>query len=399
MAAAVEAELARLVMQDPDFAEIETRLDLFCPFEAIGMVRQEIRHGSFFAYLLQPQRPHGFGVSVLAALLRAVAGLTQTALQPLDVHFASLDDAIVYREWQHIDLLVDLPAANIVIAIELKIDASETPHQLQSYRKAVDDHWPNRKKFFVFLTANGDESQHDPEYWQPLALADFVSELGTLCDRGLGSEAARALLRSYIDMVRRHILSDERLESLAAALWARHRNALEFLRDREPNALNDRMKELGKQANDIAEELYKKTTLDIVLDSTAGNSMIRFAVKNWDNLEGMRSARDWTPSNRLILAELQARRGVGVSAYVVLGRGETEARQRLFDTLSDGGCLDRNRQGLTPEWTRLASRTLWRARGPTPEPPSVDALIKAFVDFIGPKLIEYNRALRAEPAA
>jgi hypothetical protein len=139
--------------------------------------------------------------------------------------------------------------------------------------------------------------------------------------------------------------------------------------------------------------------LNIVLDSTAGNSMIRFAVPAWDDEEGMLNARDWTPSNRLILAELQARRGVGVSAYVVLGRGETNARQILFDKLSEGGCLDPNRQRLTPEWTRLASKTLWRAKGPTPEPPSVDALIKAFVDFIGPKLIEYDTALRAEPAA
>jgi hypothetical protein len=53
---------------------------------------------------------------------------------------------------------------------------------------------------------------------------------------------------------RRH-LTDERLEKLAADLWAKHREALEFLADRRPDALSDAMSLLIARKDAIAEKL------------------------------------------------------------------------------------------------------------------------------------------------
>ncbi|MEM6307226.1 MAG: hypothetical protein AAF701_04510, partial [Pseudomonadota bacterium] len=53
------AGLAQL-LSDPDFRDLESQARIFCPFEAIGMVNQEIRHAYFLAYILDPDRPHGF---------------------------------------------------------------------------------------------------------------------------------------------------------------------------------------------------------------------------------------------------------------------------------------------------------------------------------------------------
>ncbi|MFN7398524.1 MAG: PD-(D/E)XK nuclease family protein [Sandaracinobacter sp.] len=105
----VEAALEALIVGNRDFAELERASRRFCPFEAIGMVRQEIRHAHFLSYCLDPLRPHGFGAEPLRAFLRALAASApggETPLSVLEVHLADLSDVEVRREWRRIDLLV-----------------------------------------------------------------------------------------------------------------------------------------------------------------------------------------------------------------------------------------------------------------------------------------------------
>ena len=71
--------LEGLVVGNADFEEVERLQDVFCPFEAIGMVRQEIRHAHYLAHCLDPQRPHGFGAECLRALMRSAAAAQRVA--------------------------------------------------------------------------------------------------------------------------------------------------------------------------------------------------------------------------------------------------------------------------------------------------------------------------------
>ncbi|PVB61272.1 hypothetical protein DCO57_13640 [Labrenzia sp. 011] len=48
-----------------DFENFEQRISHFCPFEAIGMVRQEIRHSNFLSFILDPNNSHPFGDRLL----------------------------------------------------------------------------------------------------------------------------------------------------------------------------------------------------------------------------------------------------------------------------------------------------------------------------------------------
>ncbi len=57
-----------------EFHELERRLNQFCPFEAIGMVQQEIRHGRFLQFLLDPNERHPFGEAFLKTLLQSALG-------------------------------------------------------------------------------------------------------------------------------------------------------------------------------------------------------------------------------------------------------------------------------------------------------------------------------------
>jgi hypothetical protein len=94
-----EKRLADLVMLDEDFAKLEQILDIFCPFEAVGMVRQEIRHAHFLAYYLDPNRPHGFGDACLRAFLtKAIEAQGKTGpsgIGILDIHMMDLQNGLV----------------------------------------------------------------------------------------------------------------------------------------------------------------------------------------------------------------------------------------------------------------------------------------------------------------
>ena len=61
--------LEALVVDNPDLERLEALLDQFNIFEAIGAVRQEVRHSDFLAFLLNPQQNHGLGDTFLKRLL------------------------------------------------------------------------------------------------------------------------------------------------------------------------------------------------------------------------------------------------------------------------------------------------------------------------------------------
>lgn len=97
-----EHELEALFVANDAFVELERALGVFCPFEAIGMVRQEVRHGQFLRYMLDPQRPHGFGAECLRALMSVAAGAISQAststIHPLDVHLMDLTQRLSRNE-------------------------------------------------------------------------------------------------------------------------------------------------------------------------------------------------------------------------------------------------------------------------------------------------------------
>ena len=131
-------------------AAIKARSDVFCPFEAIGMVHQEIRHSNFLAYCLDPVKPHGFGDRLLREFLFMVCAVAPEKFpDKLDLSLRSLDQVEVLREWHHIDLLIRVPSETpdtpeLVVAVEQKIHAGEGEGQLERYRTLLCARFPMR---------------------------------------------------------------------------------------------------------------------------------------------------------------------------------------------------------------------------------------------------------------
>ena len=395
-----ESLLADLFVTNDEFDELERALDVFCPFEAVGMVNREIHHGHFLSYIFDPNRPHGFGSDCLRALMAAVTRADSElskSLTSLDVHMMDFDAATVRREWNKIDILIEVPDQNLVVAIELKIDASEHSGQLGRYRAAVEREWPSRRHLFLFLTKNGDEpSEKDGAGWIQVDLESLAGELAVVAKRGSGDSDAKAMLAAYLAMLGRHHLNDERLETLAASLWSKHREALEYLADRRPNSIGDLFKRLINCQVHLAEAISAQCGELVITDHTRP-AAIRFAVPSWDDIPGFKSAEGYTLSNRLILIELVKAGPDYFRCYFQLGKGEKAMREKLFHCLRTSGADVGKKQQPTKEWNRLASLTISLKN--IDDNPDLDALSERVFaqvkDFTAKHVPIYTKALKS----
>ena len=366
--AIVLAALQALVVNDDDFEELDRSSDVYCPFEAIGMVRQEIQHGHFLAHCLDPQRPHGFGSEALRAFLRAAASaqaagdVAPGSITPLDAHLLQCERAQVRREWRRIDLLVILADERLIVAVELKIDASEHSGQLRRYRETVRAEWPEAdgwRHLFLYVTREGEPpSEQDGTGWASLGLAQVAAELDGLVERQIGAGPARQMLAAYLSMLRRYVVANERAEEVAAKLWSRHREALEFLVERRPSSGNGVMNLLFQARETLAKDMAQHGRTKLALDHSTPTT-IRLAVPAWDDLPDFIQASGWTPSNRLILLEIAPDGDRdAIRARFVIGPGPANVRERYYETLVGAlPDLRRTRQ-LTGRWTRLGNETL-----------------------------------------
>lgn len=349
-------QVSDLIMKDEDFRLLSQRKDVYCPFEALGAARTEIRHSNFLSNLITPNAPHGFGNALLKAFLEALLAQTDDPELLLELHLSDLSNAIIMREWKNIDILIRLPRGpskpDLIFAVEVKVESGEHGNQLEKYERAVNDEWPSAETFFFFLTP--DHAQASRKSWFDVPFSGLLEEFERVLLRGEGHEDARRMAKSYVAMMRRRYVADEQMADLAAQIWARHRVALEFLVEHQPNAINELRQAVQESdfPGKIAHETQKEK-IDLTFEAESFSAgYVRFAVKEWDAAKGMLTSVGWVPSGRILLLEVGFSQG-GVHARWVVGPGPNEHRVAFINT------LDPNRQRrVTSDWTRIGTKAL-----------------------------------------
>lgn len=388
-----ERALERLVIDNARFEQLDAAMDVFCPFDAVGMSDQEVKHGRFLQYILDPARPHGFGAECLRAFMRGVAATLADAglgFAPLDVHLMELDSAVIHRERDSIDLLIEVAQAKLIVAIELKINAAEHSGQLGRYRKIVERDWPNHKHLLLFLTKRGEAPSADGAGWRALSLAPVADALATVAEKQVGVPDARMMLSAYVAMLRREHLTDDRLEQLAAGLWREHREALEFLMERRPDEKYALLTVLSDRKKEAARLLSEQTTLTIVPAYTV-KSAVRFAISNWDQYPGMLSgSKSWNPSRQMMLVQV-LKTNTGAKVMLTLGSGVT--RQALFQQLVASGADVGDAKDAGNDSKMLAS-TLFKHDEELSSEETFDKLVAAIAAFIDKHAAKYEAALK-----
>ncbi|WP_165814438.1 PD-(D/E)XK nuclease family protein [Pararhodobacter oceanensis] len=331
-----------------DFRQLENWFGGFCPFEAVGMVRQEIRHGHFLTFLMDPNRPHPFHDYFLKVLLLeaiAKSAADQFPLSPLDIHFLDFSDVLVRREKANIDILVELPPAGpdgekrgLAVAIELKIDAQESGHQLAKYKQYVATEYPESdwNQAFVFLTLDAtpasDENESD---WIAVSLADVVKAFDKKLDGLDLSGPATEFYRAYAEMVRRRLMKDEELARLAKRIWAKHKTALETLNEYRPDLQGEVFEILADNPNMLVDAVAQKSGYRLAPDTSSAR-MLRFSVSEWTEIDGFcESHAEWTLSKSLLMLEMSDWGSGKIGLSFVLFPGEADTRSQIYNSILD----------------------------------------------------------------
>jgi uncharacterized protein YaaR (DUF327 family) len=282
----IVVKLEDLIVNSEGFQELERELKYFCPFEAMGMTEQEIRHAHFLSYILDPNRPHGFGDVLLRAFLKIAVQNNfndNIPLRPIDIHLMDLHEARIDREKDRIDLQIEIPEIRsqgkrrTILIFELKINAKEGEDQLRRYEEKVRRQNPESEVLFFFLTVAGeDPSEGNLESWTPVALGAVIDEFNKVIQRSGGDEGARRALQAYIAMMRRKHVTDQndRLQQLVKELWAEHKEALQFLSDSQPDDVSELLVELDGSVKDLCDCLKSEMSWDFKPDPDSSSRAV-----------------------------------------------------------------------------------------------------------------------------
>lgn len=396
----IEHALERLIIEDDSFGRLGDSLRVFCPFDAVGATRQEIRHAHFLSYVLDPQRPHGFGAECLREFMWETARALRTSsshiIAPLEVHLMELDGAVIRREYKSIDLLIEIPQHKLVLAIELKIDSGEHSGQLARYRQIVASDWAIEhgwKQLFLFLTKRGDApSEEHGEGWHGMSLETIAHAFARIADRNVGQAEANSLLKSYVAMLRREHLVDERMEDLARGLWREHREALEFLMERRPDPISELLSELWAKRDAVAAILSQRIGMEVVADQST-KAIVHFAVKEWDSVPGMLSGTYWKEAKRVLLCEVHRYAKDRIRVLFQICPGDLDARRVIFEAFKGAGLSVGGNWDLNPQWRQLASMNLFKLEQDAMPDSSFDKLVEGIGDFLAKHAHGYGQAL------
>lgn len=319
--------LQALVVRNPDLERLESMLDRFNIFEALGAVRQEVRHSDFLAFLLDPRQNHGLGDLFVKRLLQESIAQADFAapITPIDLDIWDMDEIDVRREWQSIDILILDENHKLVVVIENKVYSGEHDDQLSRYVKVVKQHYPGYHIIKLFLTPEGDRAS-DPGYISISysLLCELVENITQTRESTLEKDIL-VLMNHYAVMLRRYIVGESEIEKLCQQIYRKHKRALDLIYEYRPDQL--------AEIKDFLCNLVNSNPL-FEMDHFS-KSYINFIPKTWDSAI-MRSGQGWTRSGRMLLFQFTNVQDL-VRISLVLGPGPDYIRNKLFDVISHHG--------------------------------------------------------------
>ncbi|MHC5735608.1 PDDEXK-like family protein [Nostoc sp.] len=236
------ALLESLIGDNEDLEKLELKLAQFNIFEAIGVVRQELRHSNFLAFLLNPSENHRLDDIFLKRFLKRVlleeyepTDEKYTKVSPVDIDIADFTDADVRREWQNVDILIHSPRNKLVCAIENKIDAGEGIDQLKKYQNTVEQEFEDCRAILIYLTPEGDlPSQKNWRIYNYSKIAEIIDSICISYKSTIGTDVY-TLMTHYSTLIRRHIVSDSEVAELCRKIYTKHKHALDLIFEHRPD--------------------------------------------------------------------------------------------------------------------------------------------------------------------
>jgi hypothetical protein len=338
--------LEQFVVNNADLERLESLLNQFNIFEAVGMVRQEIRHSHFLAFLLNPSASHKLRDIFLKTFLKQLLLEADNAtVSPIEIDVATLTDTKVRREWKNIDILLVSPGSQTVCAIENKVDSGEHSNQLQRYRQIVQQEFPNYRQIFVFLTPQGivPYGEVDQEHWSVYSYRKVADLIGEVCDRYRSTLQPEVctLMQHYSTLINRHLMQDSEIAKLCRDIYLQHKEALDLIYEHRPA--------LETEAYELVKQLVRNASPDqntpsnqnappkpiVFINSWFQRKILSFASSKWHDLPFQQAGTGWTPPpNRILLLQFKVEAPI-LKLVLILGPGDLSTRQAIFDALEN----------------------------------------------------------------
>ena len=326
--------LEKFVLDNEELARLEELTGQFNLFEALGLVRQEIRHSNFLAWLMNPSQSHGLGDSFLKGFLFKTSAKARMlgieTISPVDVDVWDLTETEIRREWKNIDILLVENAKRFICVIENKIYSSEHSDQLRRYREdVVEPGFPKYTRHYVLLNVTGEEPS-DSEYYVGVTydeVCGVIERLLKMRASTIGDDVATALSH-YVTMIRRRVMPDREIQELCRRIYSKHRAALDLIYEHRPD----------RQA-EIRGFLLKMIEADpdftlVVSDKT----WIRFYPVSWGRSELQRGT--WDKSAMMVLFQFQNSsqwnpNSLGLGLWVA--PGDENVRRQIYEAATKAG--------------------------------------------------------------
>ncbi len=352
-------------------------------FDAAGMMTQEIKHSAFFAWLLNPKKPHELGALFLQKFCRELLNyrinlngndiLNRDIIEhALDGHEAMYGDSnlfvgteqVLVNKDSRIDILIASPAAKIVIVIENKVFSDMHDDQLSRYEKEIAAHseYKDYNKVFVYLTPFG--APPFDEHWSSFdygKIIDIVNEIYKSLPKTNKNGRLRFLLEDYMDLVNTNILKENKeLRSLCRRILREHEYAVQLLIDYTDcgeEIIAYSTEYLKKHYDDIVvfresklsfdfytktiEDFFRKNNVLLMNDNSQCYSAWSFG--QWDgpsvccHVLSKNVDEEWNVAQKKIMSAIapekrQGRKYFRFKKYTVLGEG---SREQQFKDIRD----------------------------------------------------------------
>ncbi|MBD2499675.1 PDDEXK-like family protein [Anabaena azotica] len=339
------AILESFIVDNVDLEELEAKLAQFNIFEAIGVVRQEIRHSNFLAFLLNPSQNHKLEDVFLKRFLKRVLlepyepeDLKYLKISPVDIDIADFSDVEIRREWKNIDILIQSSSNKLVCAVENKVDSSEHSNQLEKYREILEEEYKDYQIILIYLTPDGDEpSQKDWRAYSYSKLVEIIESICTSYKSTLGTDIY-TLMTHYSTLLRRHIVSDSKVAELCRKIYKKHKQALDLIFEHRP----DLQLEMSERITNFVNQYITSHNLYVIRWS---KKYIDFGDIEWENKK-LPLAFHFENGNSYLITRL-----------LIRPCEDKTVRERIHQISRENSKVFKSKK-LTNQWTTIYQKTI-----------------------------------------
>lgn len=206
--------------------------DSFNIFEVLKITHTEIRHSNILAWLLSPNENHGLGDLFLREFVNCVVKtLADDEINRIDLLLQDFSSFQVFRESNHMDLLIVSREEKTAYVVENKIWAGESKHQLNDYFEKSKKEYPGFKIIYVFLTPDG-HAASDAEKWHSISYEDdIIPSIEKVVEQVELKDGVKTLIENYVKAVRKDIMKerDSELVDICTEIYNKHKDALKLI--------------------------------------------------------------------------------------------------------------------------------------------------------------------------